>query len=147
MLQSSLLVEPESLLEPEQNEARFPVPLAHLGPLAQIALVVVQDSLGQCADVLLTPEPYARSRRRRCRGRSGLGERAAERPVEDGDDRVIVLGQVVEDDGVGELLLSGRARSGGLDNVEQVGSLVGDVGQLDVSFNSSRLAKKVGREE
>jgi len=78
-----------------------------------------------------------------------LVERGSESLVEDGDDGVVIFGEVVEDDGVREALLGGGSSSGDFDDVEEVGSLVGDMGELDVLLDGSGLkrrgVKRIGR--
>lgn len=110
VLQLTSLIERKGLLEAQQDEACLTVALADLAPFSSIALIVVKDALCQGADVLLTAKSNAAgfgagrgaARGRRCRW---LCERRADRPVEHSNDSVVILGQVVENDGVGELLL------------------------------------------
>lgn len=141
-----LLVEEERLLQPEQDPARLSVLLSDPVPLSEVLLVVVEDAIRERANVLLGAEPDARHLARRGHVGRRLGEGRAESLVEDGDDGIVVLGEVIEDDGVRQTLLGRRSRRRNLDDPEQVRPLIWDVSKLDVSLNCSGLSERLSGE-
>jgi hypothetical protein len=115
----ALLVRFKDLLQPEEDLARLPVPLADLVPLAEVALIVFEDAARRRAKILFGTEPNAPSTSVRC-GRRGLRERRPEGLVEDGDDGVVLFSKVVEDDSVRKPLLGRRACRSDFDDREKV---------------------------
>lgn len=107
---------------------------------------MLQNAPRNLCDVLLSrrqPDRLALGEvgRRLARGGRGRGlrKRIAELNVEDGNDRVVLLGEVVQQDRLGEALLLVGAVGGGLDDTEEVRLLVLEMDELEVAFDLTGL--------
>lgn len=144
LLELTVLVRRQGLLQPHQRLARLsPLP-RHLAAHARAPVIVLEDAPRNLRHVLLprrhpdrlsreTPQRSRRRRRRRPR------ERVAEFDVEDRNHGVVLFREVVQEDRLAEPLLDVGAFGGGFDNVEQVRPRVGEVQELQVALDLTGL--------
>lgn len=147
MIELPLLVHGHGLLQPHEHLASLPIlprdPAAH----ATTPIVVLKDRPRHLGNILLTRRDGHRLALRKvglllqcCRsGRGGARERVTKLDIEDRDDRVVLLGDVVEQHSFGESLLLIGAMSCRLDDATEVGPLVFEVNEFEVSLDLARL--------